>query len=293
MPPGPPPPPPLNNNNNNKLQDDQGNPITSNFEVDFSDIRLGKQIGSGAFGKVYRAMWRGTEVAVKTLAYNQMSEDVLLDFRKEVAVLSSLRHPHVILFMGACTRLPDLCIVTEFLPRGSLWDVLHTQPPVPLEWRHIVKMATDVARGMSYLHSAKPPILHRDLKSANLLVDENFNVKVSDFGLSRVQAHHYTMTGHCGTYQWMAPEVIASQRYTEKADVYSYGICLWELLTRALPYGELQPMQAAMAVLNQSLRPTIPPNTPPLFSKLVRSCWHQDPEKRPPFDQILTQLRYL
>lgn len=127
----------------------------------------------------------------------------------------------------------------------------------------ILKLAMGIAYGMAYLHSKKPPLIHRDLKSANLLVDESYTIKISDFGLCRVRAYAQTMTGNCGTYQWMAPEILNNSHYTEKADIYSYGIVLWELLSRECPYTKLDGIQVAMAVLNKGARPEIPTNCPP------------------------------
>lgn len=143
---------------------------------------------------------------------------------------------------------------------------------------------------MNYLHSFQPPILHRDLKSPNLLVDLSYAIKISDFGLARVRAHFQTMTGNCGTTQWMAPEVLAAEKYTEKADVFSYGVVLWETVTRQCPYEGLSQIQAALGVLNNNLRPTIPANCPPLFKKLMTLCWVSKPEERPTFEAILEIL---
>ena len=144
-------------------------------------------------------------------------------------------------------------------------------------------------RGMNFLHTHSPVIIHRDLKSLNLLVDSDWNVKVSDFGLSRFKVSTL-MTGQCGTYQWMAPEVVRGHSYTEKADVYSFGINLWEIYTRAIPYNNVVPIQAAVAVMNQGLRPELPVNTPLEYSKLVRECWNQNSNLRPSFEEILIRL---
>ena len=157
------------------------------------------------------------------------------------ATEQNLRHPNILLFMGAVTlsaktNVSGLCIVTEYLTGGSLWDYLHS-PSVRYAWGTAVCMALDVAQGIAHLHAVQPdPIIHRDLKSANLLIDRGGGIKVADFGLARVKAHTFTMTGQCGTVQWMAPEVLASQRYTESADVYSFGIVLWEISTRRVPF---------------------------------------------------------
>jgi serine/threonine protein kinase len=186
-------------------------------------------IGQGAFGRVHRAKWRGCAVAVKMLICPKMTAELEHEFQAEVDVLSSLRHPNVCLFMGAVTRGRHRCLVTELAARGSLWDFMHSSSSssssssaAAFDWSCMVQMAKDVACGMLYLHSHSPPILHRDLKSGNLLLDAALVVKLADFGLARIKATA-TMTANRGTFQWMAPECLANQRYTEKADVYRWG----------------------------------------------------------------------
>jgi serine/threonine protein kinase len=144
---------------------------------------------------------------------------------------------------------------------------------------------------MSYLHHFNRPICHRDLKSPNLLVDKNYNIKISDFGLARVKAHVQTMTGNCGTVQWMAPEVLGNQKYTEKADVFSFGIVIWEVVTGECPYDGMSQIQAALGVLNRNLRPTIPRDCPPFLSRLMKACWNRQPELRPSFPNIVKAFR--
>ena len=143
---------------------------------------------------------------------------------------------------------------------------------------------------MAYLHSGNPPVLHRDLKSANLLLDESYTAKVCDFGLSRLKEQERSMTGNCGTVQWMAPEVLANMSYNEKADVYSFGIILWELLSRECPFDGMSPIQCALAVLNRDKRPDIPKWCPPCLHALIKSCVKKEPDQRPSFVQIILAL---
>ena len=157
-------------------------------------------------------------------------------------------------------------------------------------WILVKKVAVGIARGMAYLHGGDPPVLHRDLKSANILLDESYNAKVCDFGLSRLKARERSMTGNCGTVQWMAPEVLASQAYNEKADIFSYGIICWELLSRQCPYDGMTPIQCALAVLNKNQRPEIPKWCPPALHALIRSCLKKNPDERPTFEEIIQTL---
>ncbi|CAI5708637.1 unnamed protein product [Peronospora farinosa] len=258
------------------------------LHVDFEELQIEEMIGQGAFGTVHRAKWRGTAVAVKILVCQHLTADILGEFEAEVQIMSILRHPNICLLMGACLEPPTRCLVIEYLPRGSLWNVLRQDVVIDMGKRY--GFARDTALGMNYLHSFQPPILHRDLKSPNLLIDSSYGLKISDFGLARVRAHFQTMTGNCGTTQWMAPEVLAAEKYTEKADVFSYGVVVWETVTRQCPYEGLTQIQAALGVLNNNLRPTVPEKCPPLFKKLMTLCWGSTPEQRPSFKDVLEIL---
>ncbi|KAE8884065.1 hypothetical protein PF010_g3547 [Phytophthora fragariae] len=258
------------------------------LHVDFKELQIEEMIGQGAFGTVHRAKWRGTAVAVKILVCQYLTADILEEFEAEVQIMSILRHPNICLLMGACLEPPTRCLVIEYLPRGSLWNVLRQDVVIDMGKQY--GFARDTALGMNYLHSFQPPILHRDLKSPNLLIDSSYALKISDFGLARVRAHFQTMTGNCGTTQWMAPEVLAAEKYTEKADVFSYGVVIWETITRQCPYEGLTQIQAALGVLNNNLRPTVPENCPPLFKKLMTLCWVSSPDQRPTFETVLEML---
>lgn len=156
------------------------------FEIPWEDLIIGERIGQGSYGKVYRADWQGSDVAVKVFLDQDLKVEALEEFKREVAIMRRLRHPNVVLFMGAVTVPPNLSIITEFCPRGSLYRLLH-RPNRELDERRRLRMALDVVKGMNYLHRSSPPIVHRDLKSPNLLVDKNWTVKVCDFGLSRLK----------------------------------------------------------------------------------------------------------
>eukprot|EP00250_Pteridium_aquilinum_P012080 c20498_g1_i1 orf=127-2451(+) len=149
-------------------------------EIAWEDLTIREQVGQGSCGTVYHGLWYGSDVAVKVFTEQEYSQELLLDFRKEVALMKRLRHPNIVLFMGVVTSPAHLSIVTEFLPRGSLFRLLHRNTP-GMDMRRALRMALDIARGMNYLHHCNPPIVHRDLKSSNLLVDKNWTVKVADF----------------------------------------------------------------------------------------------------------------
>lgn len=263
------------------------------YEILWEDLTIGEQIGQGSCGTVYHALWYGSDVAVKVFAKQEYSEEVILSFRQEVSLMKKLRHPNILLFMGAVTSPQRLCIVTEFLPRGSLFRLLQRNTN-KLDWRRRIHMALDIARGMNYLHHRNPPIIHRDLKSSNLLVDKNWTVKVGDFGLSRLkdEAYFSTKTGR-GTPQWMAPEVLRNEFSDEKSDVYSYGVILWELVTEKIPWENLNSMQVIGAVGFMNQRLELPYDLDPQWVSIIESCWHSEPSGRPTFQELLEKLKDL
>ncbi|XP_021314202.1 serine/threonine-protein kinase EDR1 isoform X2 [Sorghum bicolor] len=263
------------------------------FEIQWEEIAIGERIGLGSFGEVYRGEWHGTEVAVKKFLQQDISSDALEEFRTEVRIMKRLRHPNVVLFMGAITRVPNLSIVTEFLPRGSLFRLIH-RPNNQLDERKGLRMALDVARGMNYLHNCSPVIVHRDLKSPNLLVDKNWVVKVCDFGLSRMKNNTFLSSrSTAGTAEWMAPEVLRNEPSDEKCDVFSYGVILWELCTLLQPWEGMNAMQVVGAVGFQNRRLDIPDNIDPAIAEIIVQCWHTDPKLRPSFADIMAKLKPL
>eukprot|EP00873_Tetraselmis_striata_P018748 jgi/Tetstr1/439012/TSEL_027504.t1 len=201
----------------------------------FAEERL---LGSGGFGKVYRgALPDGTDIAIKRLDDNSMQGHT--QFLVEIRTMMDCSHPNVLRLVGFCRQVGHRCIVSELMPGGSLADVLRkaNEPgnAVELPWKRRVKLALDSARGMAYLHASNPPIVHRDLKSTNILVDGTGRAVIADFGMTRLfdtapGALHVT-TRLIGTHGYIAPEYIYTGSLTPKADVYSFGVVMLELLT--------------------------------------------------------------
>ncbi|KAJ0025548.1 hypothetical protein Pint_07953 [Pistacia integerrima] len=184
--------------------------------------------------------------------------------------------------------------LVEYMPGGSLYDYLHKNHNV-LKLSQLLRFAIDVCKGMEYLHQNN--IIHRDLKTANLLMDTQKVIKVADFGVARFQSQGGVMTAETGTYRWMAPEVclfnvINHQQYDQKADVFSFAIVLWELVTAKVPYDNMTPLQAALGV-RQGLRPDLPENAHPKLLDLMQRCWEGVPNKRPSFSDIELELEAL
>ncbi|PHT91018.1 hypothetical protein T459_06131 [Capsicum annuum] len=263
---------------------------SDDWEIDIRLLKFENKVASGSFGDLYKGSYCSQEVAIKVLKPENLNMDMVKEFSQEVFIMRKIRHKNVVQFIGACTRPPNLCIVTEFMTRGSIYTFLHKQRGA-FKLPTLLKVAIDVSKGMSYLHQNN--IIHRDLKTANLLMDEHGVVKVGDFGVARVQAQTGVMTAETGTYRWMAPEVIEHKPYDHKADVFSFGVVLWELLTGEIPYAYLTPLQAAIGVVQQGLRPTIPKSTHPKLAELLEKCWQQDPTQRPDFSEILDSLKQL
>ncbi|CAN4086664.1 unnamed protein product [Withania somnifera] len=262
-------------------------------EIPLEEITLGERIGLGSYGEVYRGEWHGTEVAVKKFLDQDLTGESLEEFKSEVMIMKRLRHPNVVLFMGAVTRPPNLSIVTEFLHRGSLYRLIHRSNN-QLDERRRLRMALDAARGMNYLHNCTPAIVHRDLKSPNLLVDKNWVVKVCDFGLSKIKHSTFLSSrSTAGTAEWMAPEVLRNEPSDEKCDVYSFGVVLWELCTLQQPWGGMNPMQVVGAVGFQHRRLNIPDDMDPSIADIIRRCWQTDPKLRPSFAEIMAALKPL
>jgi len=194
-------------------------------------------------------------------------------------------------FVAASWKPPVCCLIMEYVPGGSLRAFLrkHDSGSIPL--KTTVSMALDVALGMEYLHSQG--VVHRDLKSENLVLTDNFRLKLTDFGIGCLETECELRSADTGTYRWMAPEMITDKQYSKKVDVYSFGIVLWELATGLLPYQNMTPVQVAYAVVNKNLRPPLPDGCPLALRNLMEQCWNSCPERRPTFYEIVRTLEDL
>ncbi|MEE6489654.1 hypothetical protein FKM82_015637 [Ascaphus truei] len=257
--------------------------LTASFvQIKFNDLQFFENCGGGSFGSVYRALWisQDKEVAVKKL----------LKIEKEAEILSMLSHRNIIQFYGAVLEPPNYCIVTEYAACGSLYDYINSNRSEDMDMDHIMAWATDVAKGMHYLHMEAPiRVIHRDLKSRNVVITIDGVLKICDFGASRFHSHTTHMS-LVGTFPWMAPEVIQSLPVSETCDTYSYGVVLWEMLTREVPFKGLEGLQVAWLVVEKHERLTIPSSCPRSFAELMRVCWEADSKKRPSFKQIISNL---
>eukprot|EP00249_Psilotum_nudum_P001642 c14259_g1_i1 orf=466-2823(+) len=280
---------------NNSL-DNPGREHSEEWTIDMSHLFVGHRFACGAYSRLYLGMYKQKAVAIKIMrqpdqrkAVNSVQMDKL--FLHEVGLLSRLRHCNIVQFVGAFSKPPIFCVITEYVRGGSLRAFLNKIEPFSLSLNVVVRIALDIARGMAYLHSQG--IVHRDLKSQNLLLSHDLQAKVADFGVSCFESQLGKVTGARGTYRWMAPEMVQEKPYSRKVDVYSFGIVLWELLTGLVPFSEMTAVQAAIAVAQKDERPPLWPNCPLSLSKLMQNCWSTDPNKRPEFSEVQKHLEQL
>jgi len=226
-------------------------------------------------------------------------EKVARAFALELALLKRLRSNRIVMFMGACLAPTDLCILTEYLPRGSLHDLLHRKRRLP-RGRRLLVMVKDIVEGCVFLHAQR--IIHRDLKSSNLLLDDNYRVKVADFGLSRIlpgSVQALPTKSWAGTVAYMAPEILeGSKGCTEASDIYSFGVVLWEMLAGKIPWRGLEHWQIMQRVVagEPMPEPTNQPGVsapPEALVAVMRDCLNRDPASRPSFATILDRVEAL
>ncbi|XP_014487102.1 PREDICTED: mitogen-activated protein kinase kinase kinase 12 isoform X1 [Dinoponera quadriceps] len=250
---------------------------TDDWEIPFESISELQWLGSGAQGAVFSGKLNKEVVAVK-----KVREPRETDIRH----LRKLNHPNIVQFKGVCTQAPCYCIIMEFCPYGPLYDLLRAGEPVPPT--RLVSWSKQIAAGMAYLHSHK--IIHRDLKSPNVLIGQKEVVKISDFGTSREWNEISTRMSFAGTVAWMAPEIIRNEPCSEKVDIWSYGVVLWELLSGEIPYKDVDSSAIIWGVGNNSLRLPIPNSCPEGYGLLVKQCWAAKPRNRPSFKLIEMHL---
>ena len=256
----------------------------SPYVVSKHDFIVGKNVGSGGFSQVYAGLRKSTRqiCAIKVLNYRNLKKDRFLLYKREIEILAKCQNPFIMGFVGFTVDRP-YAICTEFLRNGSLYHALRKKS---LSGTQKTFIALGIAHGMQRLHELK--IIHRDLKSLNILLDKHMVPKIADFGLSRFSDGEETyMTSRVGTYQWMAPELFEAGPYDEKVDVYSYAMILWEMLTGRQPFKGKNVVEIANLVLHQAKRPEMPAKTPSKLAELISICWSADPKNRPSFAMIV------
>lgn len=272
------------------------------LDIPYDSIRIlsGKEneLGCGKAATVYRGLWinenGAAEVAVKLFRYVRLTDKILGDYTKEVALLRKLKHPNIVLFIGACTD-PTLMILTEYCSRKSLYEVIHSSNFSSIPWQYKVRMMLDAARGIQYLHSKR--IIHRDIKSHNFLVDDDWRVKVADFGISKVLENDGNAFTQCGTTGWVAPEVLLDEDlgYTFKADNWSFAVVMWEMVANGLQnqFIGMAPIKFYNQTIHAGVRPPFPDGVDPDYVTLINECWHSNASDRPAFTEIVSRLEQM
>ncbi|KAG6423110.1 hypothetical protein SASPL_113495 [Salvia splendens] len=284
------------------------------WEIDPTKLELRYLVAQGTYGIVYRSTYDGRDVAVKVLDWEDGTKtaaeaaEIRASFKQEVSVWHKLNHPNVTSFIGASmgvsqlkvppknpseghTNLPPraCCVVVEFLSGGTLKSYLFKNRKKKLPFKVVIQLALDLARGLSYLHAQR--IVHRDVKAENMLIGAQRTLKIADFGVARVEANNPSdMTGETGTLGYMAPEVLDGKPYNRKCDVYSFGVCLWEIYCCDLPYNDYSFADIMSAVVRQNLRPEIPRCCPSSLASIMKRCWDANPDRRPEMDEVVRLL---
>lgn len=263
-------------------------------QLDADNLRLGLKIGHGHFADVFLGTFCGTDVAIKRIRRSYDLDDRSLDVLfREINLLSYSRHPSILCLLGI--SMSPLAIVTEFCSMGTVFDFFQKSTSDTLSWKQRVRLALDEAKGVAFLHQAN--IVHRDLKSLNLFLNEHMRLKIGDFGLARrlLPSNGGSLTKECGTYQWMAPEVLTGTDYDTSADIFSFAINLWEFATMKIPWKGINPRLAARQVQRDNARlpisASIQNSAPVEYLNLMRECWSFDPKKRPTMELAVSVLR--
>ncbi|PRP82637.1 putative leucine-rich repeat receptor-like protein kinase [Planoprotostelium fungivorum] len=255
--------------------------------VDYEELKHMKMIGSGAFGVVYRAKWRGTKVAIKT---EQVTTKQFEEFVHEVCIIQNLKsHPNIVMFIGMSFPPQPLSLITEYCEGGSLFIYLR-QTICCLELK--IRFMREIALGMLHLHKEK--IIHRDLAVRNILLSQSLQVKVADFGLSREQGNTDGASqtqSTIGPVKWMAPEAIRDRFYSTKSDVFSFGVVIWEILEIKEPFADDYNLITLAAQIIHGRRLDIPTESPAHLSELMRACWMEGEGDRPDFEEIVAHFK--
>jgi len=263
-------------------------------KVKYSDLKFIESLGSGEFGQVFRGKFRGEEVAIKQLYWDDtMTELLMQDLAKEVESFRHLHHKRLVRFIGACFEMQHPCLVTEYMPGGSLHHLLHVRR-LQLPLLHATNMSLQVADGVVYLHSQNPTIVHRDLKSLNVVLDLSLNIKICDFGLTEpMERTHITKKNNGGSPRYMAPELFDNKtKITEKIDVWAMGCIFIEICGGPLPYESISTLaDLTREMLVHRRKPTVPENIPQEVRHIITSCVNFDYKLRPNSEQVFEQLK--
>ena len=292
---------------NSLLQSDTTN-LQEFLHISYKDLSIDTQqpLGIGGFANVYKATWltHHDQVAIKILRLNYLS-NIHEDFYREISTMYRIRYEHILTVLGACIEPNFYAIIIEYMPLGSLADILYKKQDekILFDWSDRYSIAWQMLKSINYLHNLNPLILHRDIKSMNFLLKFNnlsnhkYLVKVCDFGLAEIrrktflQSISFPSTEIVGSFYWKAPELFTvHNRHTKQSDVYSLGIVFWELATSRKPWDEYDDESIILIQVKTGQRPTIPVDVPEQYKQLIEDAWNHDPQKRPTCFQLMERI---
>ncbi|KAJ2850946.1 hypothetical protein IWW36_001470 [Coemansia brasiliensis] len=264
-------------------------------EIPADKLIVGSKIGTGGFKDCFRGEYQGSPVAIGEVRISDFSSQDFEEIRHEISVLKQLRHENIVRFIGVCWDRHRLSIVTELCENGDLFEYMRRVPKP--HFGQMTMYMHDIALGVSYLHTRRPSIIHRDLKSMNVLISADNRAKINDFGLARIRPRMNTVVHTaCGTPNWQAPEFWDSHpSYTEKVDVYACGLIFWEILQwneGHYPYHDMNEHELYSKVRDQGQRPSLArlQKHPRALLDLIQEMWAQDPTDRPPMTQVVERV---
>eukprot|EP01087_Luapelamoeba_hula_P015649 TRINITY_DN4699_c0_g2_i1.p1 TRINITY_DN4699_c0_g2~~TRINITY_DN4699_c0_g2_i1.p1 ORF type:complete len:411 (+),score=75.33 TRINITY_DN4699_c0_g2_i1:378-1610(+) len=278
------------------------------WKIEPAELQFTDKLGAGATARVYKGRYRGKEVAIKILKTKVgddgcMDAKVARDFEHECEIMSKVSSPYIVPFVGACLE-PQVSIVVSYCSHGCLSSAMEDDT-FNIGWDLVFKWASQMVQAILTLHSFNPPIFHRDLKSPNLLLNSQWDIQVCDFGNARGDdvGDASTLNKMRGTYAWCAPELFFGSKFTTKADVYSVGVILWELVVRCTegkyyrPYHEHPNLTLGYTIIlktaKNGLRPSFTQGVPAEWRELIQRCWDPRPESRPETAEIMQEITRL
>jgi HEAT repeat protein len=260
--------------------------------INYQDLKINKEkeLGQGSYGVVYEGIWRANKVAIKQLLNKTPTPGAIKEFETEMQTMTKWRSPNVVQFYGYCLS-PSYCLVMEYIPKGSLFSVLHSGQS--LDWKIRSAIIADMACGLAFLHAEN--ILHRDLKSLNVLLDIHFRAKLTDFGLVKIKTETRALStkgdNGTGALAWMAPELFCLRPMpTKQSDIYSLGITMWEVAAQQLPYAGAE-SSLIRDMVKGGGREEIPKDCPLKIASLIRFCWHKEEKERPEARKVVEYLK--
>lgn len=257
--------------------------------ININELNLQVKLASTPSGETWRGTWQGNDIVAKVLRLREVTNRISRDFNDEYPRLRIFSHPNVLPVIGCCNSPPNLIVINQYMPYGSLYTILHEGTGIVVDTAQALKFAIDIARGMAFLHCLEPLVPRLYLSSKHIMIDEELIVRINmaDAKFS------FQEKGKMYSPAWIAPEALQKKQEdinSKAADMWSYAILLWELATREVPFSDLSPMEMGLKIALEGLRITVPPGISQHMARLIRICMNEDPGKRPSFDMILPIL---